>query len=395
MGKLNAKKVEAAKAGVHGDGDGLYLDVKASGARSWIYRFMVAGKGRWMGLGAYPDVTLGDARDRAAEARKLLKSGVDPIAAAKVTPVVVPTFGAMADAYIEAHKDSWRNAKHVEQWRTTLTVDAAALAPMPVDKIDSKDVLAVLSPIWQTKNETARRLRGRIEAVLDMAKAQKHRSGDNPAAWRGNLDHLLAKRQRIEQDHHAALPYEEVGALIAKLHNRASTAAIALEFAILTAARAGEVLGARWEEIDLDDKLWSIPGERMKGGKTHVIPLSDRALEILRAVSDAKTGDYVFPGRDGGPLSDDMLRWTLRRCGAAVTVHGFRSSFRDWAGNETPTPFEIAEAALAHTVGDKTVNAYRRDSALEKRRALMQDWAAYVGRKAAGNVVAFVKSGAA
>jgi integrase len=258
----------------------------------------------------------------------------------------------------------------------TLREYAAALRARPVDEITTEDVLAVLKPIWSTKAETASRLRGRIERVLNAAKAKGHRSGENPAAWRGHLENLLPKRQKLTRGDHAALPYADVPAFVGRLRQRDAVAALALEFAILTAARSGEVLGARWAEIDFDGRIWTIPPERMKAAREHRVPLSKRAVAILSKLNEGRTGEHVFPGSLGGlPLSAMAMDMLLRRTGQEVTVHGFRSSFRDWAGNETHFPRELAEHALAHVLGDKAEQAYRRGDALEKRRALMEAWA--------------------
>jgi integrase len=277
----------------------------------------------------------------------------------------------------------------------TLETYAAPLRSRPVDQIDTEAVLAVLKPIWLEKPETASRLRGRIEAVLDAAKAQGHRMGENPAAWRGHLSHLLPTRQKLSRGHHAAMAYDDVPAFVARLRERDALAAMALELCILTATRSGEVLGARWSEIDTAKKVWTISAARMKAGRAHRVPLSDRALSILEKLAEAKTGKFVFPGdRDDRPLSNMTMAMLMRRMKVAgVTVHGFRSAFRDWAGNETHFPREVAEAALAHVVGDKAEQAYRRSDALEKRRALMAAWASYIEQDKGGNVVPLQRSG--
>ena len=285
----------------------------------------------------------------------------------------------------------FRNEKHRAQWAMTLTTYAAPLRSMKLDDIATADVLAVLQPLWQTKAETASRLRGRIERVLDAAKAKGLRSGENPARWRGHLDALLPARHRLTRGHHAAMPYDDVPAFIGRLRASESVSALALEFAILTASRTGEVLGARWDEIDLDAKLWTVPAARMKAGREHRVPLTARALAILQTVEKVRTGEHVFPGqRRGKPLSVMALAMVLRRLKLEnVTVHGFRSAFRDWCGEATAFPRDVAEAALAHTVGDMTERAYRRGDALEKRRKLMAAWAAFIEPKAASNVVTF------
>jgi integrase len=282
-----------------------------------------------------------------------------------------------------------RNEKHRAQWRASLTEFAAPLRSRPIDEIDTAAVLAVLTPLWQTRPETALRLRGRIEAVLDAAKAQGHRSGENPAAWRGHLSHLLPKRGKLTRGHHAAMAYQDVPAFIAQLRECNAIAAMALEFCILTATRSGEVYGARWSEIDVEAKVWILPAARMKAARAHRVPLSERALVILGKLGDAKTSDYVFPSPRGRkPLSHVSMAKVMHRLQIdGATVHGFRSAFRDWAGNETHFPREVAEAALAHVIGDKAEQAYRRGDALEKRRTLMEAWAGFCEPKAGSNVI--------
>jgi integrase len=383
--KLSARRVATeSKVGRHSDGGGLYLVVSPSGSRKWLFLFRRDGKQREMGLGAAAgagSVSLADARTRAAECRAVLAQGGDPIELRRerktqAPPRRVPTFGEFADRFIEAHRSSWRSEKHIYQWRTTISTYAAPLRSKPVDEVNREDVLAVLQPIWTEKNETASRLRGRIELVLDAAKAEGLRQGENPAAWKGNLKHSLPKRQKLQRGHHPAMAYEKVPAFVRTLRTREATAARALEFLILTAARSGEVLGARWSEIDLERGIWTLPAERMKAGREHRVPLSTRVMEILQEMTALREGDLVFPNRGGRPLSNMAMEMLLRRMKVGnVTVHGFRSSFRDWAAEETPFAREIAEAALAHVVGDMTERAYRRGDALEKRRQLMQAWA--------------------
>jgi integrase len=390
--KLTARAAATTKPGRYGDGAGLYLVVAPSGARKWVYRFTFAGKVTEAGLGAADVVSLAEARNKAHEARKMLEAGKNPIEAKRQAAIIEagkPTFGAIADALIAAKESEWRNPKHRAQWRMTLETYAAPLRSRPVDEIDTTAVLEVLKPLWQAKPETASRLRGRIEAVLDAAKAQGYRSGENPAAWRGHLAHLLPKRGILTRGHHAAMAYADVPAFVAQLREREALAALALEFCILTAARSGEVLGARWSEIDPAAKVWTVPAERMKAAREHRIPLSQPALAILEKLSEARTGELVFPGQHAGrPLSVMAMEMLLRRMDQdAVTVHGFRSAFRDWAGNETHFPREVAEAALAHVVGDKAEQAYRRGDALEKRRALMAAWASHCDPGAGSNVV--------
>ena len=386
--KLTARAVAAlSKTGKHGDGGGLYLRIDRDdrGARCrWMFRFVRRGATKEMGLGGYPAVSLADARKARDAAEAQARDGIDPIAereALRLAAAGKPTFGQMADAHIAAKQSEWRNEKHRAQWATTLETYAAPLRSRPVDEIDTAAVLVVLQPVWQLKPETASRLRGRIEAVLDAARAKGHipRNEANPARWRGHLDKLLPKRQKLTRGHHAAMDYQSTATFIARLREREATAALALEFAILTAARSGEVLNAQWPEIDLDKRLWTVPAERMKAGRDHRVPLSNRAAEILERLAGAKTSKFVFAGqRAGKPLSTMALEMVLRRMKVeGVTVHGFRSAFRDWAGNETHFPRELAEAALAHVIGDKAEQAYRRGDALEKRRKLMDTWAAY------------------
>jgi len=387
MGKLTARKVETAKAGKYGDAGGLQLAVAPTGAKKWVLRFLWQGASREMGLGSYPEVTLAEAREKALAGRRLARSGVDPIAARKKGKGV-PTFGEIADEIAGQLADGFRNEKHKAQWRMTLTVYAEPLRGKPVDKIDTSDILAVLQPIWQTKPETASRVRGRIERVLNAAKAKGYRAGENPAAWRGHLENLLPKPSRLSRGHHAAMRYQDVPAFVARLHEREAIAALALEFAILTATRSGEVLGAQWSEIDLDAKVWTISPERMKAAREHRVPLSERAIAIVKQIEAARAGDYVFPGqRVKRPLSAMAMEMVLRRMGIEdSTVHGFRSSFRDWAGNETHFPRELAEHALAHVIGDKAEQAYRRSDALARRRELMDAWARYCESGADDNV---------
>jgi integrase len=377
------------------DGSGLYLRVRPGPVKSWVFRFTLDGRPSEMGLGLAHTVSLKEAREKAVEARKLVAAGRNPIEAKREARMASdakpkPAFGKCAAALIDGKKSEWRNAKHRQQWRVTLETYCAPIWGRPVDEVDTEAILAVLRPLWQTRAETASRLRGRIEAVLDGAKAQGLRQGENPARWRGHLDKLLPKRQKLSRGHFAAMPYPDVPEFIDKLREREATAAMGLEFLILTAARSGEVLGARWSEIDLESKVWTIPAARMKAGREHRVPLSGRAMAILTRLAEAKTGEHIFSGqRPGKPLSPASLTMALRRLQInRATIHGFRSSFRDWAGNETHFPRELAEAALAHVIGDKSEQAYRRSDALEKRRTLMEAWADYCEPKDASNVVA-------
>jgi integrase len=388
LNKLSARTVAAATApGRYSDGGNLYLSI-GNGGRRWVFMFRWQGKQCEMGLGSLISVPLARARDMAGEARLAVAKGINPLDArrkAKQAAKAVPTFGACADDFIESKSSQWRNETHKSQWTTTLTKHAAPLTSKLVNRIETEDVLDVLKPLWAVKPETASRLRGRIERVLDAAKAKGYRSGENPARWRGHLDHLLPTRQKLTRGHHAAMPYPDVPDFVAALRKRAATAALALEFLILTAARSGEVLGATWGEINLDDKLWTVPANRMKAGRIQRVPLVDRAIEILNEIAKLCKGDapsaFVFPGsRDKEPLSNMSMTMLMRRMEREETVHGFRSSFRDWAGEITSFPREIAEAALAHIVGDATERAYRRGDALEKRRKLMSAWAIYCNK---------------
>jgi integrase len=389
MGKLTARKVETAPAGKYGDGGGLQLSVSATGSRKWVLRYTRVGKAREMGLGAFPEVGLAEARERAIDARRVLRDGRDPIAA-RIRLSAVPTFGVLADEIVVELAAGFRNEKHVAQWKMTLRVYAGPIRDIAVNEIDTSDVLSVPRPIWLTKPETASRVRGRIEKVLNAAKAKGLRAGENPAAWRGHLENLLPRRKRLSRGHHPALPYREVRALTGRLRDTNSMAGRALEFTILTAARSGEALGARWEEFDLEEGIWTIPPYRMKASREHRVPLSDRALAIVTELNNLRTSDYVFSGRVAGrPLSAMAMEMVLRRLKVSkATVHGFRSSFRDWSGNETAFPREIAEQALAHVVGDQTEQAYRRSDALERRRTLMQAWAKFCEPDADENIIA-------
>lgn len=398
LNRLKAKQVETLGSGRHADGGGLYLDRDERGRSRWLFMWTRNGKRREMGLGpaGRDGVPLAEARERAAKARDVVRQGGDPIEARKAAAAVpdrVWSFGEVADDFVTGLSPQWRNDKHRAQWKMTLKTYAAPLRNLPVAQVDTAAVLGVLQPIWQAKPETASRLRGRIERVLDAAKARGLRSGENPARWRGHMDHLLPKRQKLTRGHHAALPHDAVPAFMAELRNREAVAALALEFLILTAARSGEVLGARWEEVDLEAKVWTVPAARMKTGRVHRVPLPSRAIEVLETVKLlAVRSDIsrlpIFPNQAGAkPLSSMALAMLLRRMKADCTVHGFRSSFRDWAGEVSTFPREIAEAALAHTVGDATERAYRRGDALEKRRKLMEAWAGYLKARPEGSNV--------
>jgi len=385
--------------GRYSDGGNLYLFIKPSGARVWTFRFTLPGqKPREMSLGNEADVSLSEARDLAQSARKLLNAGHDPIEAREQARLEAAsqgmTFREVTALYIASHQDAWRNAKHRAQWTSTLDTYAhPTLGNLPVGKIAVANVLAVLEPVWKIKPETASRVRGRIEAVLDYATARGWRKGENSARWKGHLANLLPNRSKIAVvQHHAALAWEECPAFMRSLIAQKGTAALALRFTILTAARTSEVTGATWGEMDLVAKVWTVPGERMKAGREHRVPLSSEALAMLREMhmKDAKPTDPVFPGgKPGAGLSNMAMTAVLRRMKrTGLTVHGFRSSFRDWCAEATPHPREVAEAALAHTLRDKVEAAYRRGDMLDRRAKMMEEWATFLERPAdAGAVV--------
>jgi integrase len=397
--KLVAKQVATiCKPGKHSDGNGLYLLVKPNGNRSWVLILIGNGQRREMGLGGADAVSLAKARKLAAEAKAAFEEGRDPIAERALARPVPPepvavtlpgpkpkppastiTFWKFADTFIDEIEDGFRNDKHRKQWRATLKTHAAKLRDVDVARVDTNDVLGVLKPIWLKLPETARRVRGRIERVLDAARVAGHRTGENPARWKGHLELMLPK-QRKSKRHHAAMAYADLPDFYQRLMRRAATAARALEFTILTAARTGEVIGMTWGEVDFDKKLWTIPALRMKAEAEHRVPLTDRAIAILQAIKprSATADQHVFPAQRGGKLSNMAMSMLLRRMGLAdITVHGFRSSFRDWAGEVTNFDREIAEMALAHTVGNKAEQAYRHGRALTKRRMLMEAWTGY------------------
>jgi integrase len=416
IAKLKALNVAREKRpGSYGDGGGLYLQVAAGGAKSWIFRYWVAqrdaatgalvrdsvtgkvkGRSREMGLGSFATVSLAEARDRALECRKLRAREIDPIEAreaarraAALERAKFLKFKDAAEAYIAAHRVAWKNDKHAAQWPATLKTYAyPVIGDLPLHLIDTALVMKVIEPIWSTKPETASRLRGRIELVLDWATVRGYRQGDNPARWRGHLEQLLPARAKVRKvQHHSALPYAELPAFLEKLREQDGMAARALEFTVLTAARTSESTCARRAEIDAQNKLWTVPADRMKADKEHRVPLSDRALAISGSVNttDGNKDNLVFPGRNlDQPLSNMAMLKVLERMGRSdLTVHGFRSTFRDWAAERTSFPNEVLEMALAHVVDDKTEAAYRRGDLFDKRRQLMDAWAEYCGRSAA------------
>jgi integrase len=377
VGRLNEPGMYAV-----GGVPGLHLRLLPSGAKTWILRVMVEGKRADMGLGGFPAVSLADARAAGKDLRQQIASGGNPVAerhAQRAERAAAQTFAQAAEAYITAHAPGWKNAKHAAQWRSTLdTYAMPVLGALLARQIELRHILAVLSPIWETKTETASRLRSRMELVLDWATAHGQREGLNPARWRGHLDKLLPKPSKVAKtQHHAALPVGEVGAFVGRLRQQDGMGARALEFAILTAARSGEVRGATWGEIDLVAGVWAIPGGRMKAGRDHRVPLSGAALALLAGLPRVAGSDLVFQSPRGGPLSDMTLSAVLRRMEVAAVPHGFRSTFRDWAAERTAYPGDLAEMALAHTIGDKVEAAYRRGDMFDKRRRMMEEWASF------------------
>jgi integrase len=389
INRLSHREAESiSRPGMHSDGGGLYLQVTkgtdGSIRKSWLFRYSANGRERQMGLGPLKDIKLATARLRAAEARELRRSGKDPIVEResllskhRSRSSVVMTFSDCATAYIAAHRPAWRNVKHANQWKRTIeTYCAPVFGKAPVQTIDVSMVMQVIEPMWSTKSETASRLRGRIERVLDWAKVRGFRDGENPARWRGHLELQLPARAKVRKvKHHPALPYAEIPEFMVQLRSRDAVAARALEFTILTATRTGEVIGAKWAEIDLKNRIWIIPSDRMKTGREHRVPLSEGALRALARASKIRENEFLFPGDRRSALSDMALLMLLRRMGHSdVTTHGFRSTFRDWVEEQTDTSRAIAESALAHTIGDAVEAAYRRGDLFEKRCTLMAQW---------------------
>ena len=367
--------------------DGLALQVTESGARSWVLRLSVGGRQREMGLGSFPSVPLAEAREKARAHRAMVDQGADPISERRAAKSAAAadrdsqqSFATVAAQYIAQHAKSWKNAKHGAQWASTLrTYAEPVIGSLLVRDVTTVHVIKVLEPIWTAKTETARRIRSRMELILDFAAARGLREGPNPARWRGNLDAALPKPGRIAKvRHHAAVAVDEIGAFMTRLRAQSGMGAKALEFAVLTAARSGEVRGAVWSELDLAAALWTVPAERMKSGREHRVPLSKPALTLLRDLPTGAPDDLVFPGLRG-PLSDMSLTAVLRRMKVDATAHGFRSTFRDWCSEHTNHSSEVAEMALAHAVGDKVEAAYRRGDLFEKRVHLMNDWATFLG----------------
>jgi len=392
---LSSRKVDTAGPGKYEDGGGLRLVVSKTGAKKWVLRFTISGRRREMGLGSYPDVVLALARDKASAARLLAADGIDPIDTRQSEPEQIPTFTTCAARYIRSHRKSWRNAKHARQWVSTLKAYARpVIGSKRVDSIQTEDILKILSPIWAQKTETAKRVQGRMENILDFAAAHKYRDALNPARWRGHLDKLLPKPSRVKKVvHHPAMPYPDTPALMLELAQKGSISAAALRFLILTATRTGEVLNAQWSEIDQKEAIWTIPAERMKSQREHRVPLSAQALGVLNKLPRVKSNPYVFPGsRHQRPLSSMAMLQLMRGMGFGANgkrgnyvPHGFRSSFRDWSGEVSPFPRDVAEMALAHVIENKVEAAYRRGDLFAKRRQMMQEWADYLDSIKAGN----------
>jgi integrase len=399
--KLTEAKIRTlTEIKLHPDGAGLYLQIKPGGARSWIYRFTLNGRTRDMGLGALADVSLVKAREKAGDARALVNDGIDPIEHTRAQAVIPaapkrrssPTFEEMAESYMADRLKRLRSEVHRHQWRQTLQDYVyPIIGKMPVNEIETNDVLAVLKPIWESKCETAARLRGRIERILARATVEGHRSGANPATWRGHLQEALPSRSEVQPvKHFRAMDFQDVPAFMVELGRIDTVAAAGLRLLILTAARTGEVIGARWHEIDPKERTWTVPAARAKTGRDHVVPLSTGALAVLRGVEPLQSpaDDFIFPGRKGAGLSCmTLLALLQRRMKRAVTAHGFRSAFRDWCGDEGDVPRELAEASLAHVVKDTTERAYRRKTAVERRRAVMQQWCDFISPPATAEVV--------
>ena len=397
IGKLSALQVtKLSKPGLYGDGGGLTLQITKTGVKSWLFRYMLAGKAYGMGLGATHTISLQEARKKALDARKQLVDGINPLLAKKHAQIAVAlenakmmTFDQCAEAYIAAHKASWKNAKHTSQWTNTLATYASPVfGQQPIAEIDTALVVKCLAPIWEKKTETASRLRGRIESVLGWATTSGYRSGENPARWKGHLDNLLANISKSSRSkHHPSLPWQHISKFIIAIRAREGMSARAIEFTILTACRSGEVRGAKWSEFDLDDRVWTIPAERMKAHREHQVPLSEATLKLL--VSIPRDNELVFAGTKGQILSDMSMTAVIRRMNAddqsiwvdsdgnRITVHGFRSTFRMWAAETTAYPREVAEHALAHQLPDAVERAYQRGTQFAKRVALMSDWSYY------------------
>jgi integrase len=395
-GKLNTKKLAALKPRTKtADGGGLYAISDPKARITWGFLFTINRRRRLMSLGRFPDVSLATARELATDARRKVRSGIDPIEDRKAEKRNVPTFSEVADELVRSKTPAWKSPRSKDQWRQRLRDYAKPLLGLPVDKVDSIAVLGALKPLWHAKPETASRVRAMIEAVCDYAKAARYGTGENPAAWRGNLAHLLPKQRKVTRGHFAAMPYAEVGGFVRALreYQRKSVAAYALELLVLAGVRSNEVLGARWAEFDVANAVWAIPPQRMKTGKEHRVPLSPSAMRVVNSMAAIRQSDWVFPSPRGDRrLSHIVLQRVMAKLSVDFTVHGFRSSLRDWAGDETSFPREVCEGVLAHVVGG-VEGAYRRSDALEKRRALLSAWANYIeGGNGAANVVPMVST---
>jgi integrase len=402
VGKLSPLGVSREKRqGYHSDGAGLYLLIGRTGAKSWVFRYRISGRLREMGLGPLHTVSLAEAREKARACRNLRLDGADPIETKRAArqqlqleAAKAMSFADCAKAYIKTHSAGWKNSKHAAQWSSTLeTYVYPALGSLPVQVIDVGLVMKVIEPIWSTKPETASRVRGRVESVLDWATARGYRQGENPARWRGHLENLLPKKTKVRRvEHHAALPYDELAEFMGELRQQEGIAARALEFTILAASRTSETLGSEWPEVNFGERLWTIPASRMKAGKEHRVPLCDRAVEILEEMQALRQGAFIFPGgKARRPLSNMAFLMLLRRMGRGdLTAHGFRSTFSDWAAEQTNFPPEVREMALAHAVSDKVEAAYRRGDLFAKRRQVMDAWANFATSPRGDNVVPIV-----
>lgn len=385
LGALQVKGLTTPGLHAVGTVNGLYLRIKESGTRQWMLRTKIGGKRSDIGLGGYPSVTLAQAHAKAQTLKDQIQSGINPIAQRQQRRTTIEwTFDRCASEYIKLHREGWKNIKHAAQWETTLASYASpVIGSKHVRDVTVGDVLSIIEPHWVGKTETMVRTRNRIELVLGWAASRGYRDKQNPAQWRGNLQHALPKPSKVSnRQHHAALPYREVHPFMQRLAQVDGMSAKALQWLILTACRSGEARGATWDEIDLKAGLWTIPKERMKAGREHRIPLSAQALELLEALPRFEQvegkPDYIFTGRAGGELSDMSLTALIRRMKVDATAHGFRSTFADWAAEQTSYPLELREMALAHTLGDKTREAYQRGDMMERRRAMMGDWATYL-----------------
>lgn len=389
--RLNSLSVNnTAKPGYYGDGGGLYLQISQFGTKSWVFRFTLHKK-REMGLGPVHDITLKKAREIAQECRLLVREGIDPItyrkerrAQAQNKSAAFMTFKECAEKYIRNNQAGWSNPKHAKQWTRTLETYAyPVIGPLPVAAVETTHIMEILEPIWSAKNETAKRVRGRVESILDAARVAKLRTGENPARWKGHLDKLLPASFKVAKViHHPSLPYTEIGNFMAALRAQDNIASSALEFLILTATRTNEVIDATFDEFDLDKGVWIIPADRMKAKREHRVPLSARAIEIVKKMEEKRQNNHVFPGQRGKGLSNmAFLQLRNRMNLTGITVHGFRSTFRDWAAEQTAYPSDVVEMALAHSVGNQVQQAYFRTDLFEKRTALMRDWAGFLEKK--------------